>query len=337
MFGVAHDRPLTPALAPGRTGTAGMMLVALAAVPLWSPRAPGAGPLAFAAVGLVLLLFSVGWVAMNRRSPHAGALYAVIARGLGRPVGVGAGWIALLAYTALQIGLYGRLGAAVGPLLRDWFAVSPPWWMVVAGCWLVVALCGLLRVQVLGALLGVLVLAEVAGLGVAGVLYARSDGTPLLSGTLLTSSYPALGPLLAGAALAFAGFETAAVYGEEARSPRRALPGSAYGVVAVAALLYAGVFPIAASSVPGRVVLVTGLLAGLIALHHTIARYLFALGRERLLPAALGRTARRTCAPRAGSLVQSLLAAVLLFGCWYAGGGIPTRLGAGGALAVLRV
>jgi amino acid transporter len=62
----------------------------------------------------------------------------------------------------------------------------------------------------------------------------------------------------------------------------------------------------------GRVLLLTGLLAAMISLQHTISRYVFAFGRERILPSWLGRTARRTSAPRAASLFTSVVVALLL-------------------------
>jgi amino acid transporter len=65
----------------------------------------------------------------------------------------------------------------------------------------------------------------------------------------------------------------------------------------------------------GRFLLCTGILAALISLHHTLARYLFALGRERLLPRRLGPAAPRTPAPRAASLTQSVLAAAAIATC----------------------
>src|SRR5699024_12427131 len=77
-------------------------------------------PVACLAVGAVLLLFSVGYVTMSRHVTNAGAFYAYIARGIGRPAGVGGAWIALLAYNALQVGLYGLLGASAAPLLEQW-------------------------------------------------------------------------------------------------------------------------------------------------------------------------------------------------------------------------
>ncbi|HEY7273740.1 MAG TPA: APC family permease [Actinoplanes sp.] len=381
-----HDRPSSAVLASRRLGAAGVLTFALAAaIPFPAavtavPAAYALGtptvPLAFAIVGLVLAVFSVGYVAMARRSPHAAALSAFIARGLGRPAGVGSAWIALLSYNAVQISLYGLVGAAAEPMLRSWFGIDAPWWTVALACWLVVAVCGLARVEVVGGFLALLVIAEVAvltGFAAADLFHPAPAGiiTAPFDVTALTGAdRPVLGLLLVTAALAFVGFETFATYGEELRRPRRALSRAAYGVVAVTTALLvlvawttsvaagsANATPAAVTRGPelifdlaavrlapwgvtlGRVLLFTGLLAGLIALHHTIARYLFALGRERLVPSWLGRTSPRTLAPQAASLTQSVIAAVVLSVCGYFRLGPETglfhRLGVGGALGVL--
>src|SRR5260370_15812008 len=56
-------------------------------------------PAAFLVVALILALFAAGYVAMTRHITNVGAFYAFIARGLGRPAGVAAALVALLAYT----------------------------------------------------------------------------------------------------------------------------------------------------------------------------------------------------------------------------------------------
>ena len=56
----------------------------------------------------------------------------------------------------------------------------------------------------------------------------------------------------------------------------------------------------------------TGIFASLLSFHHGIARYFFALGRERVLPGRLGRVGVRSGGPAAGSLMQTGVAAVLL-------------------------
>lgn len=381
-----QDRPSPHTLAPGRIGASGVVFFALAAgapftvvtttIPDAYTRGVRIVPLAFAALGIVLLVFAAGYVAMARRAPNAGALYSIIARGLGRPIGVGAAWIAVLSYNALQISLYGLVGAAAEPLMRSWFGVAVPWWTVAAVCWLIVAVCGLMRVAIVAALLSLLVLGEVAvlaGFGAADLLDPAGGRITLGTldpGPLSALDRPAIGLLLVVAALAFVGVETTAAYGEEARGPRRALSRATYWAIGVTAVLYtamawavsvaAGPGRIAVDSAThgsellfdqaadrlapwavmlGRILLVTGLLAAMISLHHTIARYTFALGRERVLPARLGRTGRRTSAPRAGSLFQSLVAALVLGLCVYFGLDPETRtlhrLGVGGALGVL--
>jgi amino acid transporter len=62
-------------------------------------------PIAFIVIGAVLALFCVGYVSMARHVANAGAFYAYISHGLGRPAGVAGAWIALVAYNALQVGL----------------------------------------------------------------------------------------------------------------------------------------------------------------------------------------------------------------------------------------
>jgi amino acid transporter len=239
-------------------------------------------------------------------------------------------------------------GSAAAPLLADWFGVAVPWWAVAAGCWLVVALVGFVRVEVAGALLAVLVLAELAvltGFAAANLLHPAGGITwETLRPTVVER--PTVGLLLVVAAGAYIGVETVAAYGEEARGPRRALTRATYAAVAVAALVYtAGAWAMSVAVGPGRiaaaaadrgpelmfdlagarlapwavtlgqVLLLTGLLAAMISLHHTIARYLFALGREHLLPGWLARTAPRTSVPRAASLTQSLVAAGAIGAC----------------------
>ncbi len=130
-------------------------------------------PAAFIAVAVVLGLFSVGYVAMSRHITNAGAFYAFVARGLGRPAGVVAALVALLAYNLLQVGLYGALGPGAASYAADKFNVHAPWWAWALGAWAVVAILGVLRVDLNGRVLAVLLSAEilvVIALTVAGLL-----------------------------------------------------------------------------------------------------------------------------------------------------------------------
>src|SRR6266508_5816553 len=188
-------------------------------------------PLAFIVVGVVLALFSVGYVAMARHVVNAGAFYAYISQGLGRPLGVGCSWIALVAYNSLQVGLYGLIGVAAQPLLQQWFNLDVKWWVVALVAWLIVALLGLQQVDVNGKVLAVLLVTEVTVI----VIFSLADlGNPaggsvsfdtLAPGNLFGSG---TGALLAIAVLGFVGFESSVVFSEEARDRQRTVPIATY-------------------------------------------------------------------------------------------------------------
>src|SRR4051794_36713481 len=85
--------------------------------PLRSETARGA-PAVIVGLGLLYLLFSVGFTAMSRHVKNAGAFYAYIVNGLGRPMDVVSAFTAIVGYGALQLcparddGLLPQSGAA---------------------------------------------------------------------------------------------------------------------------------------------------------------------------------------------------------------------------------
>ena len=75
-----------------------------------------------------------------------------------------------------------------------------------------------------------------------------------------------------------------------------------------------------ALSQAGQLLFVTSLFAAALAFHNVVWRYVFALGRENVLPAAFGRTSG-TNIPRAASLAQSAIGLAVIL--TYATGGWP--------------
>jgi len=198
-------------------------------------------PVAFIVIGVVLALFCVGYVSMARRVANAGAFYAYISHGIGRPVGVAGAWVALVAYNALQVGLYGAIGAATTPLLSAWFGLDVAWWVVALIAWAIVAVLGLLHVDVNGRVLAVLLVAEVAVIVVYSVAnVANPAGGTVTFDTLDPTALfqPGVGAILTIAVLGFVGFEGAVVYSEEARDPQRTVQIASYVSVGVIAGLY---------------------------------------------------------------------------------------------------
>jgi amino acid transporter len=152
------------------------------------------------------------------------------------------------------------------------------------------------------------------------------------------------------------GFEMAPNYGEESRDPKRIVPLSLYISVVGLGIFYiitswaavsgypvlddaikqaqtnsAQFFLAPATQLIGPWVAVvmsylilTGAFACGMAFHNTAARYFYSLGRERVLPAALGRTHPTYRSPYVASLTQSAIAAVIILLFWiFAGGDDP--------------
>src|SRR5215471_14344838 len=105
-------------------------------------------PAAFVVVVVTLALFATGYMAMARHITNAGAFYAFIARGLGRIPGTAAALVALLAYSFLQVALYGAFGPAAASLAAAHLHVHQPWWFWSLAAWAVITVLGLLRVDI---------------------------------------------------------------------------------------------------------------------------------------------------------------------------------------------
>jgi amino acid transporter len=384
---VGPQDELPHTLAPGRIGAAAVTFFALAAtapiavltsvVPAALARGGGPlVPLTFVAIAVVLLLFATAYAAMAHRAPYSGAMYTYVSRGLGRPAGLAAAWLALASYQAIQLGLYGVVGVAAAPLLHSWFHVEASWWMVAGVCWLLVTLLGTIRVEIASGLFAFLVLAEMAvTTGFAAANLIEPAGGSVTADSILPSGAvdrPALGLLLAVGVLAFIGFETTGTYAEETMRPRREAGYATYASVLILTLLLgfvswsfiagagAGqvtalarargselVFDLAAARLApwavtaGRLILLAGLIAAALALHNAMARYLYAMSREHAMPALFARTARRTSAPRNASLTISTVALLALAAAYPAGVRTPSilaqRLTVAGGLGILVV
>ena len=304
-------------------------------------------PAAFLVVAIVLAVFAVGYVAMARHIQNAGAFYAFVAQGLGRAVGVAAALVALLAYSCLQVGLYGALGPAAAAEAGTHLGVHAPWWAWALAAWAIIAVLGMQRVDVTGRVLGVLLTAEIAvivietALGLTHPAGGHLSFATLSPADLTSAGIGSIGVLAVVAVLGFVGFEQAPVLGEEARHANRTIPVATYLALGMIAVVYAGaswamaadagtdhVVTAAGQQGPGllfglggsgdlsqaaQLLFLTSLFAAALAFHNCTWRYMFALGRENVLPAALGRTGGNNI-PKAASLTQSATGlAVILF------------------------
>jgi len=317
------------------TVVAGVVTTAIAVTGLTAVSA------AMLAVAFALILFAIGYVAMARHITNTGAFYAYVSKGLGRPLGVGASWIALLSYNAFQVASYGGFGFIIAPLVQSWFGVDLPWWVFAAVAWAIVAYLGQRDVSVSEKVLAVLVISETLLVIVYAVAIFTSQGFQFDGGAWDFAQVFGAGggALLAVAATGFAGVEQGAVYIEESKDPKRSVARATFATIVLIALLYSvaswvqisaagdqvvdraraegpNMFFIQAGGLGdwtvdvGNLLFATSLLAAMIAFHNIIARYTYALGREGVLPTVFGRTVGG--APRNASFAQSAFALLVI-------------------------
>jgi amino acid transporter len=316
-------------------------------------------PLSFLILAVVLILFSVGYGAMSRYVFNAGAFYAYIAQGLGRAWGVSGSFVAVFAYSSIQIGLYGLIGFEAKAFVEPRFHLDWAWWVWALIAWFIIGVLGFLRIDLNARLISIFLLFEIVAVLTfdLGAFMHPADGHVALAGFDPRNLFTAgAGGVFAFAMAAFVGFESGAIYAEETRNARGTVPAATYVTVIFTGLLYAvsafamsvrgGVADVATDqgSVPGVVaairapgstvpfsfmavdfghfgpgiataanlLLATSVFAALLSFHNNVARYLFALGRERVLPAPLARTNPTNGAPIAGSLTQSAAGLVVV-------------------------
>ncbi|MFF4646397.1 APC family permease [Streptomyces sp. NPDC001389] len=345
------------ALRAGRLGTAGLLLSVLAAS---APLMVVAGvmptifgvmgiegqPLLFVILGVVLALFGIGYAEMSRHVHNAGAFYAYIARGLGPTAGACASLVALVAYSAMQVGVYGILGFEISGLLATYLHTQVAWWVPALLAVAATGALGWLKIDLNAKVLGVLLLIECA---LVVVFDLAALGKPGPEGLSLSAFDPAglggagLGTALCFCIAAFVGFEQSPVYAEETSKPHIVVSRVMFLAVGFAALFFAlSAWALSVATGPSRVtraaadagpallfdltqsrlgagftdvlhvLFVTGMFAAMLSFHNVVARYAFAMGREGLLPARFGRTNPGTGAPATGSLLQTVVAALVV-------------------------
>src|SRR5690242_20974757 len=89
-------------------------------------------PAAFMFATIVLVVFSVGYVAMARKKTTAGGFYSYISHGLGRELGIGTGYASVVAYSVFEASLAGGFAYFLSLKLNQ-FGVSIAWpWLALA-------------------------------------------------------------------------------------------------------------------------------------------------------------------------------------------------------------
>lgn len=360
MTDLATPAPTTERRLTGRLGTGAIVFMVIAAaapltviggnVPLAVAGGNGIGaPVGFLLAALVLLVFSVGFVTMTPYVGEAGAFFSYITTGLGSRAGLGAAFVALVAYTAIQVGVYGYMGWAANDLVTYFGGPDITWWVYSFATMAVVAVLGYRHIDLSSKVLGVALVLEISimlALDVAVFARGGADG-PVLQSFAPSHAFSAgLGVAVLFALTGFIGFEATAVFRDEARDPERTIPRATYLAVIIIGVFYAAscwaliwaagasdAVAVAQRTLDGdgnmmldtahaylgpvlrdvmNALLISSLFACVLSFHNVLARYMFTLGNKGVLPARLGSTSPRHQAPSFASVVQTVTAAALL-------------------------
>ena len=333
-------------LRPDSVGLLGVLFMAVAtAAPITAmvgnvPIAVGFGngkyaPAGFIVATVVLSLFAIGYASMARHITATGAFYGFVSYGLGRIVGLAAGALTTLAYVVFEASLVGIFGFFANSFFSAHAGVNISWIWFALLMLAINAAATFYKITLAERILGVFLISEVIILTamVLSVLFtgggpegwSLSSLNPVnafqnLSGSVPDPSNPGSTVAVAGAAgigLFFAfwswvGFESAAMYGEESRNPKKVIPlatmvavigvGIFYVIVSWAALVGTGpehaIALAQSSSTSGQIfegpvernlgpwavvrfefLLMTGSFACGMALHNCASGYIYAISR----------------------------------------------------------
>jgi amino acid transporter len=389
IFDVSQ-RTDVPQLRKHAVGLAGVLFLTvtgsapISAMLFNTPIAVGFGnglgtPAAFIFATIVLTIFSVGYVAMSRKVTTAGGFYSYISHGLGRELGLGSGFAAVVAYSVFEASLAGgfayflqiklsQIGQSTG---LNWLGyIQWPW---LAGFMVVlISVITYFDIRVTARLLGIFLIGEILFLlifDVAMLARGATTSTALTVDALnpikafqgfpagkLAAGIPAIG--LFFAFWSWVGFEMAPNYGEESRNPKRIVPIAMYISVIGLGVFYtltswapfagyhtlndaigqaqnnAGSFYIGPAQQyialgvdqALSILIITGSFACGMAFHNTTCRYFYSLGREKVLPAALGTTHPVHKSPHIASITQTVIAALIIVAfAIFAGRDNPTQ------------
>jgi amino acid transporter len=315
-------------------------------------------PAAFLFATIILTIFSVGYVAMARKFRAAGGFYSFISHGLGRELGLAAGVCGALAYSLFELSLLGGFAYFAATNFNDWFGWHVPWIvfaLIAAG---VISILCYFDVELSARILGFALIGEIVILTIFDIVVfghgGGSDGVPGKALNVFKIGSPGVG-LAAGVGLFLAfwswvGFEAVPNYAEESKDPKHIVPrATLYSVIGlgigyvITSLAFVSAFPqktlIKDAGNPDgpffvamrhfgshwlattmQVLILTGSFACAMAFHNVAMRYGYAMGREGILPRALGKTHPTHKSPYVASITQTVVAVALVL-IWGIGSG----------------
>lgn len=347
------------------------------AVVLNAPAAAAAAgaalPLSFLIAFIAAALVGNTVVQFARQFPSAGSFYTFNSKGLGPAAGFFTGWLFWIGYAVLAPGLFTAFGAFVHDYVLATFHADVQWWIYSLAAMAIVLGLSLRSIKASVNLDLTLLVIEVViflVLGVAAIATA-GDGNST-SGFLISSAptgFSGVGLGVVFGLLSFIGFDAAATLGEETRNPKRSIPLAVVGALGAVGVFYvlmmysltagyklnnpahmsaflkdANPFVTLGSHItpwllqPIELAAIAGIFSCLLAIHNTTVRVMFSMGRDRILPASLGKVHDRWFSPHRAIAVQTIFTIVvgLGTGLWL-GPGATGAYGFTGAIGTVAI
>ena len=304
----------------------------------------GAGMVgSFIVITAILLLFGVGYAQMSKLLVSAGGFYAVVLKGLGRAAALVAALVAMLGYNCFVAGAIGTIGFFTQTVIAQLTGLDVHWFIWALGAVAAAFLLSRQGIDFSAKVLGVGLILEVSILIIFDVAVLIRDGYTLdvFNPAIVFSGGAGIGFLFA--ANAFVGVEATGLFSEEARNPRQTIPRATYTAIGFIGLLaavttWAIVSALGAADAQSvatehlaagdlvfflsseylgeglttimMILLLVSLFAALMALHNSATRYIYSLGRARILMPWLSRT-RHNGFPQRASMAQFAVAIVV--------------------------
>lgn len=328
-------------------------------------------PLVMAVSLVASLIVANGVAEMSRELPSAGAFYTYVSRGIGPRSGFVTGILMFLAYALLVPAELALIGIYTHDIL-DGYGISLPWPVIsllFAGLMLALSWRGIAGSLKTALTLFALEVGVILLLSLVIVFKGGAEG--ITAAPLLPSSSPdglsgiALGMVFG--VLSFVGFESAATLGEEVRDPRRHVPRGIFGAVLLVGAIYIfttyaemvgfgvhGVDALTGDTAPFTTLAsryapwlkflvglagVSSIFAVTMNSHNGIARILFAMGREHMLPRRLATVHPDHGTPSVAIIANTIFAVVvtLAVGAWVGAFNAYAYLGSLLTLAIIPV
>lgn len=302
-------------------------------------------PSVFIVAMLLLLLFAVGFTAMTRHVVNPGAFYAYVTAGLGRVPGLGAAFLAIFGYLMLGFCTLPFIGVNFNALVTTFGGHEIPWYWYALLSWLICGVLSYMRIDLSAKVLTVAMALEVIVVVVFDVAVTSNggpEGRSLQPLTWAAFNSGAVGIAVLFAVTCFLGFEATAIFRDEVKNPTKTVPRAAYLAVLLIGVFYAfaawviitaygvhgapavankdpsGMFATAMAKYVGtagvdvvRVLLVTSIFASTLSGQNIVARYLFSLGADGVLPEILGKAHPKHGSPYVAAALVSIIWLVL--------------------------